>query len=125
MEKVKAFLKRDSDFLIHTILFLFCLIFGISKLVYDHRVSGIIIGLLCVIGVSILFFFAILKEFKPRIRENEVKKKPKKAIILDIIFLFLVWGFGLYRLFMKNDEFMVIYMPLFTYLLFRKTKQKP
>ncbi|MEH7302641.1 hypothetical protein [Neobacillus drentensis] len=50
-------------------------------------------------------------------------KAKYSVIIRDILFLALLWGYGLYRLILKNDEIMVIIMPLFTYYLFRKQKQ--
>ncbi|WML44271.1 hypothetical protein [Neobacillus sp. PS3-40] len=46
------------------------------------------------------------------------------SVILTIISLLLIWGVGLYSLIKNNDEVMVVLMPLFTYLLFRKPKNK-
>ena len=63
LESIKAFLKKDSDILRNILLFLFCLINGVTKLIYDHRISGIFIGLICATG-SLFLFVEILKEFK-------------------------------------------------------------
>ncbi|SMQ80825.1 hypothetical protein SAMN05444673_3998 [Bacillus sp. OV166] len=104
--RIKAFLKKDSDILRNTILFLFCLIFGISKLIYDHRVSGIIMGLLCIIG-SIFLFVDILKEFKRTNSVNvettkvEEDVKGKRFIVIGLLF---TWIYGLYFLFYKNTK---------------------
>jgi hypothetical protein len=126
--RVKAFLKKDSDILRNAILLPFALIFGISKLIYDHRVSAIIIGLVCVFG-SIFGFLDIIKEFK-RINsvnmettkvEDDVKgERLNKFILIGIIIsLLFTWIFGLYSLFYKNDELMVVMIPLFSYLILR------
>jgi hypothetical protein len=66
--KIKDFLKRDSDILRNTILFLFGLSFGIDKLIYDHRVLSKVLGLLLFTG-SIVLLVDIIKEIK---RQNKV-----------------------------------------------------
>ncbi|CRK81151.1 hypothetical protein BN000_01051 [Neobacillus massiliamazoniensis] len=48
----------------------------------------------------------------------------KFDIIWNIIILVLIWGIGLYNVFVKNDQIMIIIMLLSTYLLFRKPKKK-
>jgi len=45
-------------------------------------------------------------------------------ILINTISILLIWGLGLYNLIVKNDEIMVVLMPLFTYLVFRKPKNK-
>ncbi|SMQ77508.1 hypothetical protein SAMN05444673_2837 [Bacillus sp. OV166] len=131
MGRIKAFLKKDSDILRNTILLLFGLIFGISKLIYDHRVSAIFIGLFCVL-VSIFTFIDIIKEFKRTNSvnvettkvEEDVKGKRLKKIILIVISLLFTWIFGLYFLFYKNDEAMVVMIPIFSYLILRDSFKK-
>jgi hypothetical protein len=61
--KIKDFLKRDSDILRNTILFLFGLSLGIDKLIYDHRVLSKVLGLLLITG-SIVLLVDIIKEIK-------------------------------------------------------------
>jgi hypothetical protein len=61
--KIKDFLKRDSDILRNTILFLFGLSLGIDKLIHDHRVLSKVLGLLLITG-SIVLLLDIIKEIK-------------------------------------------------------------
>ncbi|MEK5389215.1 MULTISPECIES: hypothetical protein [Heyndrickxia] len=37
-----------------------------------------------------------------------------------ITFLIIIWGIGLIKLLINNDEMMVVLLPVVTYLLFRK-----
>jgi len=63
LEKIKTFLKRDSDILRNVILLLFGLIFGICKLIFDHSLMSTFFGLLLIMG-TIVLTVNIIKEFK-------------------------------------------------------------
>ncbi|WP_433747473.1 hypothetical protein [Falsibacillus pallidus] len=104
------------------ILLLFGLIFGISKLIYDHRVSAILMGLVFVIGSLLLFIKEIKQINSVNVDTTRVEKdlKVKKYnIFIIFIGLLYIWTFGLYDLFYKNDEVMVLIIPVFSYLILR------
>jgi hypothetical protein len=69
--KIKGFLKRDSDILRNTVLFLFGLIIGINKLFYDHRILYKVLGFFY-LSTSIVLLIVIIKEFK-RLNKNDGK----------------------------------------------------
>jgi hypothetical protein len=46
-----------------------------------------------------------------------------KSIIITIISLIFTWLYGLYLLFYKNDETMVVIIPIFSYLILRRPKK--
>ena len=50
--------------------------------------------------------------------------KFNSIILINIILLFIIWGYGSYCLIEKNDEIMIILMPFFTYWVFRKNRKK-
>jgi multisubunit Na+/H+ antiporter MnhC subunit len=51
-------------------------------------------------------------------------KFKKLYTVIIILCITFIWAMGLYRLFTKNDEVMVVLMPLGTYLILRRPKQK-
>jgi hypothetical protein len=51
-------------------------------------------------------------------------KFKKLNVIINILCISFIWAVGLYRLITKNDEVMVVLIPLFTYLIMRRPKQE-
>lgn len=68
MERIKSFLKRDSEFLRNTILFLMAISFGVYKLFFQptHRTNSVIVGI--VLLVAALTFFIPTKGKETKIK---------------------------------------------------------
>lgn len=63
MERIKAFLRRDSNILRNFILLLIASISGAYKLITDHRVLSVFLGIILITG-SIVILLEIINELK-------------------------------------------------------------